>query len=48
MPYKPSQCRAFGAKEGRGEKVPADWHEHCRGVKQGKKHGKKKSRGKSR
>jgi len=30
MPYKPSQCRAFGAKAGRGEKVPDDWKEHCR------------------
>lgn len=31
MPYTPAQCRAFGAKESRGESVPSDWHEHCRG-----------------
>lgn len=29
MPYTPAQCRLFGAKESRGEKVPADWHAHC-------------------
>lgn len=30
MPYTKKQCRAFGAKSGRGESVPADWKEHCR------------------
>jgi hypothetical protein len=29
MPYTPEQCKAFGAKSARGEKVPADWKEHC-------------------
>jgi hypothetical protein len=33
MPYKPSQCRLFGAKSGRGERVPQDWREECRGVR---------------
>ena len=40
MPYKPSQCRAFGAKASRGEKVPADWKKHCK--KSGKKSSKQK------
>lgn len=30
MPYKRSQCRAFGAKDSRGESVPSDWKKHCR------------------
>jgi hypothetical protein len=43
MPYKASQCRAFGAKSRRGEKVPDDWKEHCRGQKQGSKKAKRKT-----
>lgn len=30
MPYTAAQCRAFAAKAARGERVPADWKEHCR------------------
>lgn len=30
MPYSRKQCKAFGAKSGRGEKVPADWKKHCK------------------
>jgi hypothetical protein len=33
MPYSYSQCQVFAAKAARGEKVPADWRKHCRGVK---------------
>ena len=30
MPYTDEQCKLFGAKSSRGEKVPADWKQHCR------------------
>lgn len=30
MPYTPAQCKAFGAKASRGEKVPSDWKKHCK------------------
>jgi len=29
MPYTDEQCRAFGAKAGRGERVPGDWKQYC-------------------
>lgn len=43
MPYSPSQCRAFAAKEKRGEKVPSDWKTHCKSPvkKKAKKKGRK-------
>lgn len=44
MPYSYGQCQAFATKAARGEKVPADWRKHCRGVqKPRKKKAKKKS-----
>lgn len=30
MPYTQAQCRLFGSKASRGEKVPSDWKKHCR------------------
>lgn len=33
MPYTYEQCQLFAAKAARGEAVPKDWREHCRGVK---------------
>lgn len=36
MPYTTSQCRLFGAMEGRGEKVPADWQSKCTAAMQAK------------
>ena len=30
MPYTPAQCRLFGAKASRGERVPRDWKAHCK------------------
>jgi hypothetical protein len=30
VPYSDEQCRAFGAKASRGERVPDDWKQHCR------------------
>lgn len=42
MPYTAAQCRKFAVMAARGEKVPADWKEHCK--KSSKK--KKKKRGK--
>jgi hypothetical protein len=30
MPYNARQCRLFGAKSRRGEKVPTDWKTHCK------------------
>lgn len=45
MPYTYEQCQAFAAKAARGEKVPDDWREHCRGVKKPKA---KKKQGKKR
>ena len=30
MPYTRKQCKAFGAKASRGQKVPQDWKQHCR------------------
>jgi len=32
MPYTREQCKAFAAKAGRGEQVPDDWRDKCRGV----------------
>jgi len=45
-PYSYEQCQAFAAKAARGAAVPADWREHCRGVKKPKKG--KKPKGKKR
>jgi hypothetical protein len=47
MPYTKDQCKAFGAKARRGERVPSDWKEHCasgRAVskKQARKHTSRK------
>ena len=29
MPYTTSQCGLFAEMEKRGERVPADWKQHC-------------------
>jgi hypothetical protein len=42
MPYSFKQCQKFGAMARRGEKVPADWEKHCKGVKKPSK--KKKTK----
>lgn len=43
MPYTCPQCAAFGARASRGESVPKDWRDYCRGKQcsKGKKKGKK-------
>ena len=30
MPYTRKQCKVFGAKSNRGQKVPGDWKKHCK------------------
>ena len=47
MPYTSEQCAAFGAKAGRGEKVPSDWKAHCTKAQQAiaNKHAKHKHKG---
>lgn len=35
MPYSDKQCAKFAVMAKRGEKVPADWKEHCKGKKRG-------------
>lgn len=42
MPYTAAQCRAFAAKEARGERVPSDWKHYCKKENQ-KKEGKKRN-----
>jgi len=33
MPYTRDQCKLFAVKASKGESVPDDWKEKCRGVK---------------